>query len=263
MLFTFDKKRLSRHFLKDPALFAYHLGDLDDFQFDFCQWAVMFGRRLCIEEAILIYTGLKTPTILAFGLTDEFEELLRELLQIAPLEFHGHYQVRHRHLFGQAGYTETPYGTACKMQFKQDTIIPVSVSDGRLTRLNETHVTELLLLYERAYPDNYFDRRMLETGKYLGCILDGRIVAVTGVHVDSDEYKTCCLGNIVTDPEFRGRGLATALTSQLVSELVDEGKTVSLNVMASNAAAIHCYEKLGFEKVHEYEEAFFVRTGCS
>jgi ribosomal protein S18 acetylase RimI-like enzyme len=266
LLFTDDKKRLCRHFRKDDTLFAYHLGDLDDFYFRDCQWAVTYGDNPHIQEVILLYTGLSTPTMLAFGLTDQFEGLLEEMLQIAPREFHGHFHARHRRLFEAFGYRETPHGSAWKMRLQQAGsgpeagVVSAADIDGDIVRLDSSHEKELLALYERAYPDNYFTSRMLETGKYFGYVCRGRIAAVSGVHVDSRKYKTACLGNIVTDIDFRGKGLASALTSRLVTELVRENKTISLNVMADNSAAIRCYEKLGFVKVHEYEEALFERV---
>ena len=109
---------------------------------------------------------------------------------------------------------------------------------------------------------------MLATGKYFGCLVDDRVhaddrlLAVAGVHVCSDEYKVAVLGSIATHPEHRGRGLATTLTSHLTAELVNEGKLVCLNVKADNLPAIRCYKKLGFETIHEYEEALFELKGA-
>ena len=84
-----------------------------------------------------------------------------------------------------------------------------------------------------------------------------QIVAASGVHVDSDEYNIAVLGNIVTHPDYRNRRLATKLTSYLTEELVLESKLICLNVKDDNTAAITTYEKLGFEKVHVYEEGIF------
>ena len=239
LLFTHDKKRLSKHFMKDQVLFAYHLGDLDDFMFADCQWAVTYGDRPHIQDVILMYSGLSTPTMLAFGLTGHFDGLLKEMLQIAPRRFHGHFQKQHQHLFEEAGFHVTPYGSAWKMRFTGDAVTSVDThEDDHIVRLDTSHEDELRNLYARAYPDNYFDNRMLQTGKYLG-------------YVDSDQ--------IVADASYRGSGLATILTDRLVAELVAEGKTVCLNVMGDNAPAIRCYEKLAFVKVHEYEEALFER----
>ena len=69
LIFCRDKKRLQSHFLKDRVLFAYHLGDLDDFFFDDCQFAVLNDSRGRVEECLLTYFGCDTPSVLAFGLT--------------------------------------------------------------------------------------------------------------------------------------------------------------------------------------------------
>ena len=71
---------------------------------------------------------------------------------------------------------------------------------------------------------------MLETGKYFGIREGKKLVAVAGVHVYSREYKVAALGNITTHIDFRGKGLAAAVTGQLCQELVDEGLMVCLNV---------------------------------
>ena len=53
LVFTVNKKHLERHFQKDPVLFGYHQGDLDDFYFPDCQWAADYHQRARIEELIL------------------------------------------------------------------------------------------------------------------------------------------------------------------------------------------------------------------
>jgi len=261
LIFTADKKRLRQHFEKDHVLFAYHLGDLDDFHFEDCQWAAIYGRSPRIDDVILIYTGLETPTVLAFGLSERFGDLLDGMLDLFPERFHCHFQEMSRGIFLRR-YREKPLGTHLKMKLVN--FAPVSdIDTACIVRLDGSHEPRLRALYDTAYPDNYFDSRMLATGKYFGCLVDDRLhaddrlQAVAGVHVCSDEYNVAALGNITTHPDHRGKGLAAALTSHLTAELVDEGKLVCLNVKADNLPAIRCYEKLGFEVVYEHEEALF------
>jgi hypothetical protein len=90
MKYTRDKTALLRHFKKDPILFGYHIGDLDDFYFNKCRWAVF--KRGEIEETILIYAGLKTPTVLAFGTGQNFNSFLEVLLPELPKRFYCHYR---------------------------------------------------------------------------------------------------------------------------------------------------------------------------
>ncbi|MCP4685647.1 MAG: GNAT family N-acetyltransferase, partial [bacterium] len=256
LIFTRDKKRLLEHFRKDPVLFAYHLGDLDDFHFEQCQWGATYGKSPRIDDVTLLYTGLATPTLLAFGLTEKFEELLREQIPILPPAFHCHFQEPYRQVFREH-FRETDLGSHQKMQLVDFRPYAGKGSPEAIVRLDMKHEAELKALFEAAYPSNYFVPRMLESGKYLGYAAEGRIVAVTGIHTYSDEYKVAVLGNITTHPDYRGRGLAGLLTSRLLEELTSEGKMVCLNVQQDNAAAIRCYEKLGFVKVHEYEEALY------
>ena len=256
LVFTQDKKRLLEFFKKDPVLFAYHIGDLDDFFFNDCQWAVTYGYLPYIEEVILLYTGLKTPTVLAFGVGPGFPDLLREMIDILPETFHCHFQSTSRNIFLEH-FDEHPLGTHWKMKLEHFTPTGRQTGAGKIIRLDRSHELELLALYEKSYPDNYFVSRMLDTGKYFGYVEDNRIVAVAGVHVDSDKFGVATLGNITTHPDFRGRGLGTIVTSHMTAKLVSEGKIVCLNVKADNVPAITCYQNLGFVKVHQHEEALF------
>jgi len=268
LLFTTDKKRLLKHFRRDPVLFAYHIGDLDDFYFPDCLWAVHFGERSGIDDVLLTYTGCETPTLLAFGLSNRFGDLLSDYLTLAPRKFYCHYQKQHHATFTRY-MTETPLGTHLKMKLNKAEFAkhhPPDTRTGDLetVRLDASHEPLLRTLYAAAYPDNYFVPRMLQTGKYFGCFDAGSIVAVAGVHVSSDKHKIAVLGNIATHPDHRGHGLAGLLTYRLVAELICAKKMVCLNVKADNYPAITCYEKLGFVKVHEYEEALFeLRPGLS
>ncbi len=253
LIFSTDKHRLKRHFEKDKVLFSYHLGDLDDFYFPQCQWAVDYPDRAKIEEAILVYTGCEVPSVLAFGLTDRFEELLNQMLPLLPQKFYCHFQEKDRKMFLES-YSETKLGTHIKMKLENFQKVD---SDNSLDikQLDMSHLEILKQLYQEAYQNNYFIERMLQTGKYYGCFDKDKIIAVSGVHVDSDEYKIAVLGNITTAVDYRGKGIATKVTSRLLDDLTVNDKTVCLNVKADNEPAIASYRKLGFVKVHEYEEA--------
>jgi ribosomal protein S18 acetylase RimI-like enzyme len=266
LIFTTNKKRLLKHFQKDPVLFAYHIGDLDDFFFADCLWPSVVNERSGLDDVLLTYTGGDTPAVLAFGRSDRFPELLRDYLPLAPRRFFCHFQKSYRDLFHEF-CKETPLGTHLKMTLDTDALAELpgsgplrsrqSHTDTPIVRLDSTHEPLLRKLYAAAYPDNYFVPRMLQTGKYFGWVEGDAIVAVAGVHVVSDDQRIAVLGNVTTHPEARGRGLATQLTRVLAAELVVEGKIVCLNVKVDNAPAIACYRKIGFVPVHEYEEALF------
>lgn len=257
LVFTTDKERLLRHFRKDPSLFAYHIGDLDPFHFPDTQWAVLYNETARVEDVVLTYFGGSTPVVLAFGLTDRFEALLADSLEIAPRKFHCHFQPRSRTVIESACRLSQQRSTWRMTLTNPDATIKQSlhVEGYRVERLDPSHEKMLKSLYASSFPECFFVPRMLETGKYVGALDKNRIVAVAGVHFDSAEYKYAALGNIVTHTDYRGRHLASLVTGHLCRELIAEGKQISLNVSSSNPPAIRCYENLGFVKTHEFEEA--------
>lgn len=258
-VFANDKERLWKHFQKDPVLFAYHIGDLDDFFFPQCQWAASYTTRRhpIVRDVVLIYHGGSIPTVLAFGTEPDYPDLIGEMLDILPSRFYSHFQSNCRRVL-ESQYRLQPLGAHLKMKLTE--LKPAEcAADIHVVTLSHDHLPSIERLYERAYPGNYFIPRMLETGWYRGIWSDSQLVAVAGVHVVSDEYKIAVLGNIATDPKYRGRGLARQVTGRLVEELAGQEKLICLNVKADNKAAIDCYEALGFVKIHEYEEALCER----
>lgn len=259
LIFTTDKTRLAKHFRKDPILFAYHLADLDDRFFPFCQWGVSHKSYTQIDEAILVYSPGTRASVLAFGLTKAFESLLTEMLDLLPNQFFCHFQRGHRSIL-ESAFIEQPLGSFNKM--KLESFVPAKQSldsKEQLITLTTEHTDQLLAFFQQAYPNNYFDPMMLATNRYIGLIKNEKIVAVAGVHAISDEHNIAVLGNIATLPEERGNGYSQAVTSHLVALLVKEEKMITLNVSMQNPSAIHVYEKLGFVRTHEYEEGIFTR----
>ncbi len=258
LVFTTDKRRLEEYFRNDPVLFAYHLGDLDAFEFANCLWAADFSERSRIRDVVLIYNGGRVPTVLAYGLSEHFGELLESVVPLLPDEFFGHFQEEYRRVF-LGENREQALGTHLLMKLAAEAAPATALLSSEIASLGPEHESELLALYRQAYPGNYFVPRMLRTGRYVGYYRDGRLVATAGVHVCSDRYSMAVLGNIVTHPDYRGQGLAGGLTAYLSVGLKREGKTVCLKVAETNKPAIRCYEKLGFEKVHAHREALFRR----
>lgn len=256
LVFTSDKKRLYDHFQKDPVLFGYHIGDLDDFYFDHCRWAVTYGYLPRIEDALLVYTGGTLPSVLAFGLTERFEPLLSEMLELLPDKFYCHYSGAVDRILSPR-YKGTPLGRHIKMKLEKFTPFTLSEQRGAIRRLEQSDCDSLTAFYDQCYPGHYFHERMIESGKYFGCFDKRTLKAVAGVHVYSREYKIAVLGNIATDLNYRGRGLASLVVTKLVEDLLAESLLVCLNVNKQNQSAIRLYERLGFVTVCEYEEALF------
>jgi ribosomal protein S18 acetylase RimI-like enzyme len=142
-----------------------------------------------------------------------------------------------------------------KMALADESKLARHRSDAELVPIEPSDLATVSALYDEAYPDHWFDARMLETGCYFG-VRDrrGGWLAAAGVHVHSPAYRVAALGNIIVRPEARGRGLGAAVTHAVCRHLRDDVDVIGLNVSRDNAAAIACYRKLGFEVVAEYEE---------
>ena len=178
-------------------------------------------------------------------------DLLISLRNLLPREFYAHLSLGLVDVFGSNSILSS-YGNHYKMGLTH--LISRPCFPDSFVRLNESDTNVLVDFYRRSYPGNWFDPRMLKTGMYLGYRSDGRLTAVAGVHVYSKRYRVAALGNIATDPEYRGKGLCKSLTSSLCQQLMKTVDCIGLNVQCNNYVAISCYESVGFELIATYTE---------
>ncbi|MFX1513518.1 MAG: GNAT family N-acetyltransferase [Promethearchaeota archaeon] len=252
-----DKKIIYNHLKKDVFLFAYHIGDLDDFFFPDCIWYGLIKEKI-LHEIGLLYTGLSVPVLLIQGISTDISVLLRGIFKDLPKKFFCHYMKDLEQDF-LTDYKMTYLGTYLKMKFLGFTKGLAKTDTSGVVRLREKNESEVLAYYQEASPDSYFESFMLATGKYFGIRQDGKLKSVAGVHVYSEKYKVATLGNIVTHPNIRRKGLARQCVTKLLEELVTEVDHIGLNVRADNLPAINLYKQLGFIEHAEYEEALFER----
>lgn len=265
-IFLHNKTTIEAYYRQDPALYVYELGDLDDFFWPYTTWFASLkpgdnpmgspGILQQVDTLFLLYAGLELPVVLAQARDSEglvkLKHLLTDSLTLLPRRFYSHLSPGLVQVF-QDQYPLTPHGLYWKMKLDNPAkLAQVDLSDTQM--LTPVNCGEVQAFYKSAYPDNWFDPRMLETGCYFGVRRGGRLVSVAGIHVYSPQYRTAALGNITTLDGYRGQGLATAATARVCHELLKTVDTIGLNVRGDNAAAIHCYQKLGFVKAAEYEE---------
>lgn len=83
----------------------------------------------------------------------------------------------------------------------------------------------------------------------LVALCDGRVAAYVGVISVAPEGE---ITNVATHPDFRRRGLASALLEALKKEASERGiESIFLEVRRSNTAARELYQKQGFEVIGE------------
>lgn len=248
---TSDKKEIYRFLSKAPELQLYTIGDLDDFFWPHTLWYAFYDNGV-IQSIALLYNGMIPSTLLLFYDKDPDypAELLKSIKPLLPEKFNAHLSPGLKDVFGKENITED-YGRNFRMILRKD---PEASVDENIRRLGISDMKEIKELYSIAYPDNWFDARMMETGKYFGYFRKGKLVAISGIHVYSSEYRIAALGNIATHPRFRGQKIAYKLTSALCIDLKKSADIIGLNVKSDNAAAIKCYENIGFEISSSYDE---------
>ncbi|MFO7778411.1 MAG: GNAT family N-acetyltransferase [Nitriliruptoraceae bacterium] len=106
---------------------------------------------------------------------------------------------------------------------------------------------------------DFFHPGLLDTGCYLGIEAAGELVAAAGVHVLDRVNGVAAIGNVVTAPTHRGRGLGRRVTGAVCHRLRPQVATIGLNVAPDNHPARRVYRRLGFTEVLAFEEAELTR----
>jgi RimJ/RimL family protein N-acetyltransferase len=248
-----DRSTLAAYFRRRPALHLYEFGDLGPFFWPHTTWYA-FATGADIEECVLVYSGSDLPVLIAMAEAplDRMRDLLAAIRSRLPARLYAHLTPGLIDLL-EPDYKVEPRGAHLRMRLSRPEVVQ-RFDRGGTTPLGRADREDLEAFYRTAYPGNWFDPRMLDTGVYHGIRQNGRLVGVAGVHVHSPEYRVAALGNIATHPDLRGRGIGTAVTAAVCRQLLDQVDLIGLNVHEENATAIRCYERLGFERCASYQE---------
>lgn len=248
-----DRARIERYLRGDPGRHLYAIGDLDDaFWLRTRWWALESANG--IEAIVLRYGGLHTPTVLALGADrDALRALLGRVRDELDPRMYLHLEPGLAEVLSPE-FELRPHGPHLRMMLTR----PLSddPEPGEVAWLTPADEAAALAFYARAFPGNWFDPRMLQTGRYAAVRDGAELLAVAGVHVFSRRLGVAALGNVATAPAHRRSGLGRRVTLALCRRLLDEGCTVGLNVAADNSGAIALYESLGFSvwsALEEYE----------
>ena len=112
-------------------------------------------------------------------------------------------------------------------------------------------VNSVFTIEKKSYPfpwsKSLFEAAVLST-KYCTVVeLDGVIV---GYGIISFVVGEAELLNLCVDPDFQGKGIANELLTHLLDYAANlDNHEMFLEVRVSNAAAIHLYEKIGFNEI--------------
>ncbi len=253
-IFIHDKSELEKYLLKNLHINYYHIGDLDDFFWPYTSWLASKENDQ-VQALVLLYSGVFPVVLLAIENNNpqEMRALLNASLPIFPKNMYCHLSPGLEEIFKEE-YDLVHHGEYNKMGLTHPEKLDLFNTEN-VVSVGQDNLPEIQELYTASYPGNWFDARMLETGQYVGLRdADSKLISIAGIHVYSPAYKVAALGNITTHPEKRGQGLGTTISAGLCKKLLESVDSIGLNVKADNQAAIHAYEKIGFEKVAVYHE---------
>jgi ribosomal protein S18 acetylase RimI-like enzyme len=256
-----DRERIETFLRCDAGAHVYPIADLDDVFWPDSRWFGGFEdgelRALC-----LLLDGLRLPILYAVCPADHAptRRVLEAIRDELPRRLFYNLGPGLETALGPSRRLE-PHGTYWKMHLPDPSGCEAEES-GEGVALGPEDFDELRAFLDRAYLAHemgglFFEPRMLEAGCYRAIRLDGRIVAAGGVHVHSKRYGVAAIGNVVTQPDLRGRGLGRKISAAVVLALRDI-ETIGLNVKDDNEPALRCYQRLGFRKVCPYEEGVAV-----
>lgn len=123
-----------------------------------------------------------------------------------------------------------------------DAVAPLAC-DFRFIELVAADAPEMLALATLTEPGPFLSRSH-HLGRFLGVRIDGRLAAMAGERMKPDGFAE--VSGVCTHPDFRGRGLAGALSAAVAASIRERGETPFLHAYSSNTPAIRLYERLGF-----------------
>lgn len=248
-----DKGRLRQFLMKDRYANAYLLGKLDQAYDPFCKWYAQTDAQGAITDLLLLYQGLSIPvTFFASAIDSDPHQFFQSCQSVLPRRFEFHVIHDGMSIFRDAYRIEScqkmhRMGLERANYLAATADLPDTHEHVMVERLGHRDTAAIMELYQH-YPDHFFEPFQLESGLYFGVRHpeEGKLLSIAGVHSISHDYDVAVIGNLVTHPDARGKGLATACTSTLLKELFQEVSFVALNVQYHNAPAIRMYTNFGF-----------------
>jgi len=264
---TADIAAIRSYLMTDPDYSAYALGDLDPpYSAHACWTAARQQGR--IQGLALLYRGLEPAVLFLMGENQPVERILAR--SATPDEVFITIKPSHRPVLER--YFKPVYLNGMyRMRVRRETFRELA-AEGRqasaVVPLDSSHSSQIQALIRAASEadsrepsDVAFSPDMLDSGTYAG-VFDqaGRLIAVGGTHLVARRSLVAAVGNVVTHPDHRRKGLGTLVCYQVTKALLEDGfERVVLNVRRTNEAAIRIYQKLGYSITNEFVEGLAAR----
>jgi ribosomal protein S18 acetylase RimI-like enzyme len=251
---TTDRAVIRAFLERDRLLAAYAIGDLDERDFGRARWGIATDGDEVIA-LVVEYGGLSPQPLFVMGRDDGIDAILRDVIRprltfvaVVPSTLPAI----------QRRYRLDPGPEMVRMWVDAERFTPKV--DGAVEPLRPSDAPELNRLYRLGF-GSWLAPQAIAEGVYYGIRVGRRLVAAAGTHVVGRDARIAVVGNVLTQPEYRGRGYAEATTSAVTAELLKFCDHVVLNVRADNPPALNAYRRLGYVEHLRFEERLAHRTG--
>jgi ribosomal protein S18 acetylase RimI-like enzyme len=246
---------LIRSFLERDRIFAaYALADLEDRDSGRARWGIARAGDEVVS-LVLEYGGPSPQPLFIAGRDDGIEAILRDVIRPA-IAYLAYLPASERAVASR--YRVEPGPPMVRMWVDRSSFR--KVEDPGVEPLSPSDVGELNRLYRLGF-GSWLAPQSVAEGVYYGIRVNRRLVAAAGTHVIGRKTRIAVVGNVLTQPEFRGRGYAQATTSAVTARLLEFCDHVVLNVRSDNPPALNAYRRLGYVEHVRFEERLGHRIG--
>ena len=246
---------LIRGFLDRDRIFAaYALADLEDRHDGRARWGIARAGGEVVS-LVLEYGGPSPQPLFIAGRDDGVEAILRDVIKPSVAYFA---YLPASEAAVASRYRIEPGPPMVRMWVDRTTFRPVV--DPGVEPLSASDAGELNRLYRLGF-GSWLAPQAVGEGIYYGIRINRRLLAAAGTHVIGRKARIAVVGNVLTQPEYRGRGYAQATTAAVTARLLEFCDHVVLNVRADNPPALNAYRRLGYAEHVRFEERLGHRIG--
>lgn len=252
---TATDRALLRAFLDRDRIFAaYALADLEDAEPGRSRWGIARAGDEVVS-LVLEYGGPSPQPLFVSGRDDGIEAILRDVIK-PSIAYVACLPASVRAVESRYRLENGPQ--MVRMWVDRNTFRPAF--DPGVEPLGPSDAGELNRLYRLGF-GSWLPPQAVAEGIYRGIRVNGRLVAAAGTHVIGRRARIAVVGNVLTQPEFRGRRYAQATTAAVTAHLLEFCDHVVLNVRSDNPPALNAYRRLGYAEHVRFEERLGHRIG--
>lgn len=251
---TTDRVLIKGFLDRDRIFGAYALADLEDREAARSRWGIAsVGGE--VVSLVLEYGGPSPQPLFIAGRDDGIEAILRDVIT-PSIAYVACLPAAIRAV--ETRYRLEPGPQMVRMWVDRETFKPTR--DPGVETLTPSDAGDLNRLYRLGF-GSWLPPQAVAEGVYRGIRVNGRLVAAAGTHVIGRTARIAVVGNVLTQPEYRGRGYAQATTAAVTAKLLEFCDHVVLNVRSDNPPALNAYRRLGYVEHVRFEERLGHRIG--